>query len=279
MVLLVGPEDHALGGIEVAGGHVEVATALPAELAEVVGHPDAREVLRQPALERRVVEDPARHVVERRGERALGRDLLEDRHRELLERRVARLQEELADRRPERLGQPRHPPRGVAREAREIGQELPGEPRRAIHELAQVRAVEVEGGELGEALARALQNLDHLVRRDARRQGHRQHGAHREPHVEVEIDHAPLDQVVVQGAQAAHLEGAARNGPTREHQSRPRPLGRRALALPDQCQPHRLLRSDPNSVRSATHASGVSLGTPSAEDASDLPVGRFSARE
>ena len=240
LAVLVGPEDHALGGVEIARGHVEALAGLARERSEIVGNLDALEAAAQPPLEAPVVEEAARDVVGDRGQFALGRDVLDDPHREHLEARVVGPAHELAQRTRDRGRKARHAAREVDRDARQVGREVVGEARGARHELAQVRVVEIERPQLIEPRAGAVEHPDHLVRADPRGQRRAEDRAGREADVEIEVGDLAIDQEVVECLEPAHLEGAARNCPAREHESHSRIRhGALSVALADQSQTHR----------------------------------------
>ena len=102
--ILVRPEDHAFGSVEVARAQEELPAPLPVEGAEVVRHADLLEPAPHPAFEGLVVEDAGRNVVRERRKIALGRRVLDDPHREGLEGRVGALLCEASSGLPERLG-------------------------------------------------------------------------------------------------------------------------------------------------------------------------------
>ena len=96
--ILVGAEDDALGRVELTSGDVELVVAMVGELTKVVGHLDALEVVPEPALERRVVEQAARDGVGERGERTPRRDLVAQAQRHALDVHVVGRAQQLAER-------------------------------------------------------------------------------------------------------------------------------------------------------------------------------------
>ena len=91
---------------------------------------------------------------------------------------------------------------------------------RALEKLGEVRTVEVTRAEAGELGGLALEALDHLRRTDADGERRGEHGTGREPDVGIELVGLAVDEEVVQGLQAAELEGTARYGTPGEHKRR-----------------------------------------------------------
>ncbi len=78
--------------------------------------------------------------------------------------------------------------------------------------------VEVAGAEVRELVRAALELAHHLRRRDAAGERRGEEGAGREADVDVEVGGLAVDQEVVEGLQAAELEGAAGDGAAGQHQ-------------------------------------------------------------
>ena len=180
---------------------------------------------------------PLGHVVGERRDLALGRHVLDQPHRQRLEVRVvtARLQEARGRRSPTASGSPGRPRRKSKATARQVGRQVVGElggPARRTRRSSGCRS---RSAAADRSAAGALENLDHLVGVDARGQRHREHRAGGQPHVHVEVGDLAVDEEVVEGLEAAHLEGAAGDGAPGQHQCDARvALSRTAGALSDQ---------------------------------------------